>query len=916
MICKTCGSEFDIENFDVCPYCLSPFECLNADLSVEIENLNSTNADMPILEEKEMTADVEATLKSEVTEEVENIDKGDSNKKDSQELPIDCLNLSARAYNVLRRNGVESIGDLVEFASKNNLFDLRNAGVKTVEEIYDAISRYESGEVPVTHLETEPTENSEIEIYPFSNMSSDVENLSITAFSELGLATQSVNILLKHGWKVCKDLKNVSAPELIRVLRKNNYDRVLQVAECLEKDIIEITQKVLDETANTRDARIFLRRAAGDTLQFIADNPGAPDDIPLTRERVRQIERKYGNKVIPFVKVLIELLMGSNEYISVQDLLDLYDNDDYDRIIIHAGKLLSEYQYLDFADMFVKKKSDNDIEFMIMQPLGEMIGSGIDLSNEFEEIYSLLEELGLGYLDIDSIKNLLRKCGYKTYCDYVSKGKASYGQLCMEIIKKHFSAGIKLSQSDVEQAEDLIKLRELVKETYGDIELPISDRALSSTLTRSGLVLRGRGMYIPAECIEIDENILFEIKQSIDSKLNDRVFYSELYSEFEGILNFTCGIDNYNYLHGILMCYYPTEYEYSRDYLLKNGTPDSSAMTIADRLYAYICEVGRPVSKNELMKKFQGFTNIMLMTPFVNDERLLQWEYNSFSCTGILDVTQSDKERLHQVLVDILNENNGYSSDAMFYERVKVEYPEFLHKNKMSSDMNLYYVVSKLFDNCFDFKRPHIGMKGKFDRFSTKDVVLHMMGYPEELSFEKYKIVAEKMAWSPVTVGIVFGEIEKGYLRISSDKYIKESVFDIPESAVLSIREKIDILMEDGILSLINLDFDDWPEINYPWNEFLIETLIRRLYGDMMVIQPSIKDRRYQKGIAVLKEINVNNYPQLVAYVMKKCGVEKMTESSFLSFLVVHNLTKKMIPAELNNSDYIVKDIDTYIIVK
>lgn len=24
MICKVCGSEFNIENFDVCPYCLTP----------------------------------------------------------------------------------------------------------------------------------------------------------------------------------------------------------------------------------------------------------------------------------------------------------------------------------------------------------------------------------------------------------------------------------------------------------------------------------------------------------------------------------------------------------------------------------------------------------------------------------------------------------------------------------------------------------------------------------------------------------------------------------------------------------------------------------------------------------------------------------------------------------------------------
>ena len=29
MICKVCGSEFNIENFDVCPYCLTPVKNMN-----------------------------------------------------------------------------------------------------------------------------------------------------------------------------------------------------------------------------------------------------------------------------------------------------------------------------------------------------------------------------------------------------------------------------------------------------------------------------------------------------------------------------------------------------------------------------------------------------------------------------------------------------------------------------------------------------------------------------------------------------------------------------------------------------------------------------------------------------------------------------------------------------------------------
>ena len=313
------------------------------------------------------------------------------------------------------------------------------------------------------------------------------------------------------------------------------------------------------------------------------------------------------------------------------------------------------------------------------------------------------------------------------------------------------------------------------------------------------------------------------------------------------------------------------------------------------------------------MNKFQGLSNIMIMMPFLNDKRLLQWEYNQYSCTGILNINQNDKDVLQTVLIDVLGKNNGYASDAMFYKRVKTEHPLFLEKNKVTSDMNLYYIASNLFDDICDFRRPHIGIKGKFEKFSTKDIVLNMLEYPEEISYEKYRTIAEKMEWSPVTTGMVFSEIEKDYIRISDDMYIKNSAFKIAPSNIVAIREAIFALMEDGILPLINIDMDELPEFEYQWNEFVLESVIKSFCSDMVIVQPAIKDRRYQKGIAVLKEKNIDSYPQIVANMMERFGIDNISESQFLSFLVVHNLTKKMIPNELSNSDFVKKVGDSYV---
>lgn len=101
----------------------------------------------------------------------------------------------------------------------------------------------------------------------------------------------------------------------------------------------------------------------------------------------------------------------------------------------------------------------------------------------------------------------------------------------------------------------------------------------------------------------------------------------------------------------------------------------------------------------------------------------------------------------------------------------------------------------------------------------------------------------------------------------------------------------------------------------YEWNEFLLETVIKKSFPEFEIIQPMMKDRRYQKGILVMKNDALTSYPQVVAKKMKKYGYTRLSESQFLSFLIVNNLARKAIPNELSNNDYIRKDGDFYYVV-
>ncbi len=51
---------------------------------------------------------------------------------------IEDMDLSVRSYNCLKRAGIHSVRQLVEF-SENDLLNIRNFGVKSIEEVKDKL---------------------------------------------------------------------------------------------------------------------------------------------------------------------------------------------------------------------------------------------------------------------------------------------------------------------------------------------------------------------------------------------------------------------------------------------------------------------------------------------------------------------------------------------------------------------------------------------------------------------------------------------------------------------------------------------------------------------------------------------------------------------------------------------------------
>ena len=85
-----------------------------------------------------MTAFMSLTDEDEPVEDASIFAAGTVEDNIELDKQIEDLDLSVRSYNCLKRAGIHSVRQLVEF-SENDLLNIRNFGVKSIEEVKDKL---------------------------------------------------------------------------------------------------------------------------------------------------------------------------------------------------------------------------------------------------------------------------------------------------------------------------------------------------------------------------------------------------------------------------------------------------------------------------------------------------------------------------------------------------------------------------------------------------------------------------------------------------------------------------------------------------------------------------------------------------------------------------------------------------------
>ena len=890
---------------------------------------------------------------------------------------LEELGLSTRSYNAIRRHNIQTVEGLIEVIERGEIANIRNLGSNSINEILQVIENIKTRKVVRSTEEATSQDDIETDVvvhyFPenkfamFRSYCSDrgidtVQKLKNIDFSELmrirglgltklnairerleqievapgtiiqntkqptpintfdaihssndslklsvlrlfGVPSGAIMSLNERNIKTFADLKREGKSKIAQIIGIQHYTKLEEALTEFERSLVDIVGSYFRSLEENKEFGIYLRRAEGNTLQEIGE------EYNLTRERVRQQCSKVERAIMPMILALAQGLEDANSdhYIKEDQVLSVFDNDDYDKIFIFTLRNASSYDFV--GGIFFNKDYYSCAEYDLIGIVGDIVGEGINLFDEIERIESALDSAGYGFMDADDFLNIVIEFNYYLYGDYIVKNKKSYAFLCAQIVEDCFPDGIKYEDKDID------RLRSLAKERFGDIDLPDNDRSLWTRLC-TYLVQCGRSTYISPKKIFVDKELMEEIKSYVDRSPLSEIFFKEIFAEFEGILTMTTNIDNASFLHGVFVYCYPHEYVYSRDSLSKRDSEETKSLS--SRIREVLVEAGQPLRKDEIISQFQGLAESVLLNAIIHSEDIMQWEYNYYNCMGNIKRSEGAERTLKTTLEGLLDDNQGYCSESMLYVATKDKLRDYFDKNKICNAQNLFYLTYMLFDGEFSFRRPHIATTGRFKSLNVKDILIDLLGSPDRLNYDSFMNLTSKLMIPVVTAGMVFTEIEKDYIRISQNEYLRKSCVSFDASAV----EIIKVLVESYATDEWYLSLQRFAECEerlpggLEINEFVMESLVAELDLGWHVVQPQIKDRRYQKGILVRTENSIMTYDVLVATVLLYKGIFELSESQLLSFMQIHQLAGKVIPKELFSSSHFEVDDNGTIKVK
>ena len=260
-------------------------------------------------------------------------------------IPIESLNLSVRATNVLHRMNIHEVEQLLNIPIEY-IAEQRNMGVKTIAEIKGAIRQINIGDVSIEDLENlTPADSVNFSKRNFSE--EQIEELSCHPITELNLSNRAMNALLKVGCETIAILAAMTLTDIrnMKGLGAKTFDEIWEeLNQWIEANML-ISEEGKDGIISEKE-QLFYQWLAGKIKPI----------SPIYWKRLRNIVLDSG-------------------YIEIVD----WDIDGKDDIFIRKVLALSDFR-VSIKNFFLKYAPDGIIEKDAFEKQLALVGLEFDSS--------------------------------------------------------------------------------------------------------------------------------------------------------------------------------------------------------------------------------------------------------------------------------------------------------------------------------------------------------------------------------------------------------------------------------------------------------------------------------------------------------------------------------------------------------
>lgn len=557
------------------------------------------------------------------------------------------------------------------------------------------------------------------------------------------------------------------------------------------------------KSSNT--ARVLELRARKLTLQVIGDQLG------ITRERVRQIEKKV---VQPFCRWQREkkFLPRLSADFNGEKILESTDLQEYFGDITEV--LLYLLQCAD--DEFFSYDRETDTVIIVDDDITDFARDFVEKMPDELNVVGIdkYRQTALNEHDIPAdIFDREVSGQYNLSGTHYHRNKLSLEKVYQIVLGKYYPDGM-----NVYDDAELDRFRSLLVNEFGEVSLPQKNRSISAAIGRC-CILCGRGRYRIKENEKIPHELIRKIYDYIMNSDRSLFFMNEIYLEFEDELLET-GIDNRFFLQGVLREKYDNELFFRRDYVSK----DSNNLSMYRELKLFVKKSKYPVTKDQIREAYPGITEIMISIS-LSDDDIINY-FGSYIHSSNLNLFDYDKKYISKVLQQILNDSMPHHCDEIF-ETMKNDNPDLLNRLGIYYQYSLFSLLQYLYSEQYEFARPYLAQIGVNinkpnellqEYVSANEVfeITEFLGLAKEYHYTVYDILKFLNGWNDT------------HLLINKQEMALIEHIGITEDIAYEVERIIANEIEDSSL-ISELDcIYRLPEINISWNEWLVYSVINR----------------------------------------------------------------------------------------